>query len=140
MGRCKERILKERLEQLERWKAEILKRMEDVKSAGEAPLNNLIGKYYKAKDTRVCMIVKVTDWIPDVDANYFTLFVNRINITFPTEAERAYITCVAEDYEYVEGAKTEDAARVFLERFEEITEDEYNEYKKKANQIITDNF
>lgn len=84
------------------------------------------------------MIVKVTNWVPDM--NRFTLFINRITITFPTDIMRAYITCVAEDYEYVGGETAEDAAKAFLERFEEITEDEYNEYKKKANQIIIDNF
>lgn len=138
MESCKERILRGRVEQLERWKDELIKRMEDVKSAGETPLNNLIGKHYKAKNTRACMIVKVTNWVPDT--NHFTLFINRITITFPTDTMRAYITCVAEDYEYVGGETAEDAAKAFLERFEEITEDEYNEYKKKANQIIINNF
>lgn len=138
-----EKILNERLEhfdrQFDRWKADLIKRLEVLKNAGETPLNDLIGKYYKAKGTRACMmIVKVVNWIPNTEN--FTLFVNRITITFPTDTMHAYVNCAAEEYEYVVGKTPEDAVRDFLEKFEEITAEEYNEYKKKANQIITNNF
>lgn len=140
MDEYKKNILKDRLHKLESNKAIIRKRLGAIdKPDQENILSTLIGKYYKAKELNeatVC-VFKVTDWIPDVSE--FEIINDYITIFFSEEDPRTSVYYGTEYSILIKGWTIEEAYKNFMKRYEEITEAEYNGYKKKAIEMISKN-
>lgn len=139
MDEYKKNFLKDRLHKLEAKKAIIRKRLGAIdKPDQENILSTLIGKYYKARDVKYHIIAfKVTDWIPDVSE--FEIISEHINIFLSEEDPRSSAYYETECSSWVKGWTLEEAYKNFMKQFEEITEAEYNGYKKKAIELITKN-
>lgn len=137
MDEYRKKILKERLEQLEFNRTIIEKRLQDIDGFDkENILNTLIGKYYKALNSVGINVIKVTDWFPQVKD--FEFIVDRITIIPPTK-EHTYTAVYynSNSFEWMEGSTPEEVYRNFLKQFEEITEAEYNGYRKKAIEMLS---
>lgn len=138
MDEYKENFLRDRLHKLEAKKAIIRKRLGAIdKSDQENMLSTLIGKYYKAKELNeatVC-VFKVTDWIPDVSE--FEIISEHITIFLSEEDPRTSAYYETECSSWVKGLTLEEAYKNFMKQFEEITEAEYNGYKKKVIEMIS---
>lgn len=137
MDECRKKILKERLEQLEFNRSIIEKRLQDIDGFDkENILNTLTGKYYKALKSDGINVIKVTDWFPQV--RDFEFMGDRITIILPTK-EDTYTAVYYNSncFEWMEGSTPEEAYRNFLKQFEEITEAEYNGYRKKAIEMLS---
>lgn len=133
----RKRILKERLKHLEYNKSIIEKRLQDIDGfEKENILNTLIGKYYKELKSDGINAIKVTDWFPQV--RDFEFMSDHITIILPTK-ENTYTAAYYStgSFEWMEGSTPEEAYRKFLKQFEEITEAEYNGYKKKAIEMLS---
>ena len=140
MDEYKENFLRDRLHKLEAKKAIIRKRLGAIdKPDQENMLSTLIGKYYKAKELNeatVC-VFKVTDWIPDVSE--FEIISEHITIFLSEEDPRTSAYYETECSSWVKGLTLEEAYKNFMKQFEEITEAEYNGYKKKVIEMISKN-
>lgn len=82
-------------------------------------------------------VFKVTDWIPDVSE--FEIINDYITIFFSEEDPRTSVYYGTEYSILIKGWTIEEAYKNFMKRYEEITEAEYNGYKKKAIEMISKN-
>ena len=139
MDEYKKNFLRERLHKLECKKAIIRKRLRGIdKPDQENILSTLIGKCYTGPDIEGQMIAfKVTDWIPDV--SNFEIISEHITIFLSEEDPRTAVYYETECSSWIKGLTPEEAYKNFMEQFEEITEAEYNGYKKKAIEMLSKN-
>ena len=101
-------------------------------------LSTLIGKCYKGPDIEGQMIAfKVTDWIPDV--SNFEIISEHITIFLSEEDPRTAAFYETECSSWIKGWTPGEAYKNFQEQYKEITEAEYNGYKKKAIEMISIN-
>lgn len=137
MDEYRKKILKERLEQLEFNKSIIEKRLQDIDGFdNENILNTLTGKYYKALKSDGINVIKVTDWFPQV--RDFECMGDHITIILPTKENTSTAVYYNSNcFDWMEGSTPEEAYRNFLKQFEEITEAEYNGYRKKAIEMLS---
>lgn len=115
----------------------IRKRLQDIdKPDQENILSTLIGKCYKGRDIEGQMIAfKVTDWIPDV--SNFEIISEHIIIFLSEKDPRTTVYYETECSSWIKGWTPEEAYKNFMEQFEEITEAEYNGYKKTAIEMLS---
>lgn len=140
MDEYKKNVLRDRLHKLEDKKAIIRKRLGAIgnKPDQENILSTLIGKCYKGPNIEGQMIAfKVTDWIPDV--SNFEIISEHITIFLLEEDPRTAAYYETECSSWIKGLTPEEAHKNFQEQYKEITEAEYNEYKKKAIEMISKN-
>lgn len=140
MDEYKKNFLRDRLQKLECKKAIIRKRLGAIgnKPDQENILSTLIGKCYTGPDIEGQMIAfKVTDWIPDV--SNFEIISEHITIFLSEEDPRTAAFYETECSIWIKGWTPGEAYKNFQEQYKEITEAEYNGYKKKAIEMISKN-
>lgn len=140
MDEYKKNFLRDRLQKLECKKAIIRKRLGAIgnKPDQENILSTLIGKCYTGPDIEGQMIAfKVTDWIPDV--SNFEIISEHITIFLSEEDPRTAAFYETECSSWIKGWAPVEAYKNFQEQYKEITEAEYNGYKKKAIEMISKN-
>lgn len=137
MDEYKKNLLRDRLHKLECKKTIIRKRLRGIDEPDqENILSTLIGKCYKGPDIEGQMIAfKVTDWIPDV--SNFEIISEHITIFLSEEDPRTAVYYETERSNWIKGLIPEEAYKNFMEQYEEITEAEYNGYKKKAIEMLS---